>query len=578
MDLIRRLVAGVVVVASLAPAHAARAGDPAVSGRWAAPFWEGGPVPDDAAAVSRYPTAASVVVLPDGRVLYWNGGEGMDDIKTTFITDRHDTFFQNSRARVLDLDGPSWTVPAPERARTAEAQPAVHDIFCSDQKLLYDGTVLIAGGNEARTDGDTYGDDETTIFDPHTDTFGSAQQMARPRWYPSLVTLADGNVLVLSGTEELIVPEPAAANQQVTELEEFDPATRTWQTVGTTPWSLPMYPRVHLLPSGKLFFGGTGHTWGPAGEAPDEATWAVQRLWDPVTRTWTFLGPARYGVRGGGMSVLLRLEPPYDTARILMAGGTLGPAPGSWQATTLSETLRIDGDTVTPEGPRHGPFDGTAGDPTQLRNRRWLSTPVLLPTGEVLAFSGGTSDASLYPGGEQAVRTAELYEPASNTWRALAAGSRDRTYHNTAALLPDGRVLVGGHAPLPAYGTWYGFPVAASNNYRDSTFEIFEPPYLFKGPRPALDTVDVIDGGLRVTGDGIDDLVLVRLPAVTHAVDADMRAVTLALSRDDGGTIEASLPGATVLPPGPYYLFALRGGVPSIARTVLVQPGAAAIV
>lgn len=66
-------------------------------------------------------------------------------------------------------------------------------------------------------------------------------------------------------------------------------------------------------------------------------------------------------------------------------------------------------------------------------------TATLLPNGEVLV-AGGTFDRD--------DPTAELYDPATGTWRATAEGLPWRLFGHTATLLPDGRVLVvGGSGP-----------------------------------------------------------------------------------------------------------------------------------
>lgn len=580
------------VLASTAPGVA---GDPyAVSGRWSAPFWEGG---DDAydppslERAKRFPTAATAIVLPDGRVVYWSALEGSEDGELYIGNDDGTAATENARVRILDLRSgtPQWKIPNLERGSTEKGKDqgrvATKDLFCADQKILYSGEVLTAGGSEWRFDlandpagSDLYGDDESRIFDPSTDSFRDVDQMDSQRWYPTLTTLPDGRVLVTGGVTRLLgAPADGGTSwAQVRTNEIFDPLTERWEPAGQTDLSFPLYPRLHLLPDGNVFFGGAGQTWGQFGEAPDEAAWNLQRTYSPASRSWDVGTAARYGARGGATSTLLRLEAPYDKADILIAGGTLLPAPGTWAGTTLSDVVRWEGGRTRSLGEPASPFAGLAGDATQLRNRRWFGTSVMLPTGEVLLMNGGDVDDTWDPGATAAVRTPELYDPTTNTWRELAAGGRDRVYHSSAVLLPDGRVLVGGHAPHPAHYTRHDNPLTRSNNFKDATFEIFEPPYLFRGDRPVIGSFDVSPDAVVLDASGASEVVLVRMGAVTHGQDSDMRAVVLEHTVGDDGSITARLPrngDGAIVPPGAYFVFANSAdGVPSIARTVLVQP------
>lgn len=561
---------------------AAAAFDPRASvGEWLPSFSEGGPTfrPASNEEADRFPTAVSVAVLPDGRILYWNGLEGTEHIETHVALDGG-RWAGNSRSRILDFvaGAPRWAVPGPEDGGAG-------DMFCADQKILPDGRVVIAGGTEWVTEPavagtgltELYGRRDTRIFDPRTDRFSVAGRMRNRRWYPSLVTLPDGRILALSGVAQLA---KSAGTQQVRQPEVFDPRTTRWTGAGpAASKSLPLYPRVHLLPDGRVFYSGSGQMWGPFGESYDQVLWNLQARYDARRERWQTLGPAVFGARNGAFSVLLPLRPPYRKARLLVGGGTLGTSPGSYVATDLTELITVDtrattrpGDDVVSRAP--GP---------RLSHRRWFSSGVLLADGTVGVFSGADADGVVDPGSERAVKMAELYDPATNTWRDLSAGQRERGYHNSAALLPDGSVLIGGHSPLPSHYIRHGvagMPGAASN-FKDPSFEIYRPPYFFRGPRPAiLGAPDAIDWGrgFRVrTPDAarILSAVLIRLPAATHTVDADQRAVFLRIARREGSRLVLRAPGnRAVLPPGPYYLFlnarSDRGPVPSVADVVRV--------
>ena len=571
----------------VAPVHAAEEGK---FGKWSAPFWEGGADafdPPSFDTARRFPTAGTAIALPDGRLLYWNALEGSENADLWLGAADGTIPLENSRARLLDLrpPQPAWTKPVLERGRTADgdAKRATHDLFCSDQKLLYDGKVLVAGGSRWDVAEDTNlpeprGVKDTSVFEPETNSFRAVADMREPRWYPSLVTLADGRVSVSSGVRRAgyTFESSEASFSQVRLTEVYDPTTERWEDGGKSRSSFPLYPRLHLTPDGKLLYAGAGQSWNPLGETADQLTWSERRVYDPAAKRWSVAGQARHGVRSGAASALLRLEPPYDRADILMAGGTFGSTPGTWLATTLAEVVRW-----TPEGITDGPK-------SELNQPRWFGTPVTLPTGEVLLLNGGDADDVVMPGTAAAVRAPELYDPRTATWRALAPSSRDRVYHNSAMLLPDGRVLVGGNAPHPAYYFKQGGAPTRSNNFRDATFEIFEPPYLFRGGRPVIK-------GLRRSPSGrvlklrlgtvakarrVSEVVLVRMGANTHAMDGDMRAVELR-HKVKGVRVAARLPrggDGRLLPPGPYYVFAMRetkdGPAPSVAKVVLIQPAA----
>ncbi|MGH9005492.1 MAG: galactose oxidase early set domain-containing protein, partial [Acidimicrobiia bacterium] len=160
--------------------------------------------------------------------------------------------------------------------------------------------------------------------------------------------------------------------------------------------------------------------------------------------------------------------------------------------------------------------------------------------------------------------------------------SRDRPYHYSATLLADGRVLLGGGSPI---GSFFGpnrdMGEPFSNNDRDASFQVYSPPYLFRGPRPAIDAAPAGIAWGRPFAVGspqakeIDSVVLVRIPSQQHVNDSDARTVKLAFRvTDDGHLAAVAPPDGTIAPPGAYYLFVNRrstaGAVPSVARIVIV--------
>ncbi len=568
------------------------------------------------------PAAGTMNVLPDGRILYWDALEGTENNRFSIVAEGGTTF-TNDQTRVLDLATHSWTRPNPltAGANADGADPKQSDplipglqskekyndgaLFGSHQTYLGDGRILVQGGTDYSADpgipGTRFGVVElgglkaTRIFDPKTNHFTQAENTHNGRWYPTLVPLADGKVLEVGGVRKLIKPvyldKPQDSLRNVLQSETFDPRSGHWSSNGKgAERSLPLYPRLHLLPDGKVFYNAAGQSFNPVGQAYDQPTWNATAVYDPQTKRWS---TARGGTlvskltefRGSTYSTMLMLKPDgdgrYAKARLLTGGGVLGLAaatsPGSYLPTRASKITTVDtsGGEDRVSIRRTGPL----GQP------RWFGSGTLLPDGEVLVTSGGDKDEVVGPGTERGVTQPELFDPQTNRYRPVASQQAPRTYHNTAALLPSGEVLVGGHAPI---STLYlnnttipgGF---APHDGRDPSFEIYKPPYLFRGTQPKIRKVRSKWGydktyGVRtdIPSQDIDSVVLIRFASVTHLVDGGQRGIELPVKARRGRKLLLvdAPPSGAVAPPGPYMLFVNRktdhGPVPSVARTVMV--------
>lgn len=607
----------------LVPAQAAE-DDPAKIGEFSPAFREDGdPESGDTAGCKPgadglqqcLPAAASSVVLPNGKILYWNALEGTENVQNNAVLEGGDvTVDDQSRVLTLNPEDPAasaWALTDPvagggnpdgnvdsEVGAPEDAARNDGGLFCTAHVHLPDGRVLVVGGTDYYQDPrvtDSLGVIEleglkaARIFNPADNSWVKAGTMNWGRWYPSALTLPDGDIFVASGVTKLIKPvytdEKNMGNSggNVRQTETYNQESDKWEDNGPSgERSLPLYPRIHLLPNGNVYYDAAGQVFNPAGYSYDEAFWNMAATYDPGTKEWSDLGipgmgtVEELGFRGSTFSLMLPLKAPYTTASFLSAGGILGTTPGTVIPTASS---RINTVTLGEDGSEA--LTTTVTDP--LNERRWYSSGVLLPDGSALAVSGATLDEVVAPGDGQAVRGAELFTPdgeGGGSWAPVASISKDRTYHNTAVLLPDGRVLVGGHSPIPNnYSKVMTFPGGFSNNSRDASFEIYSPPYLFKGPRPSIGVVDQeIDYGQRLTiptddAEQIESVVLVRNPSVTHLVDSDQRSVELPITGKSGGAVQVSVPESkAVLPAGPYMLFINKrtdaGLVPSVSRQV----------
>jgi len=589
------------------------------------------------------PVGYAQAMLPDGRVMYFNGIEGSDNVQFASGPELSPES-RNARSRVLDLRSgiPTWMTPVHEDgggknpnirpgdncqgsdplgvagvpgrpgdglvgslvggAVTGTATGIEHnptctpdtgikndgDMFCADFANLGDGRIIVVGGtswyNEPgdgidRDHGYPYdlgaveleGLRTARIFDAKKNDWTTAAPMKYGRWYPNATTLSDGKVLVTSGVTKLI---KSTQMSQVRRSEVYDPATNTWTEQYTGPQSensLPLMARTYLTPNNKLFYTGGGQMWGPFGQAADEALFALQQFFNLETKQWEVTGPNPLGPRSGDYVGALPMTAPYDKMTLIAFGGNLGPPPGGEFANPLTQLITVD---------KQGHVENKMG--ANLHHPRWFVAGVPLPDGKFLAINGADKDEVTFPGTESAIRTPELYDPATNTWTDMAAESRDRTYHNAAILLPDGRVLSGGHSPIPNnYGHQQTtLPGVTANNVDDPSFQIWSPPYLYYGPRPVIthapaglawgETTDIT----VADPSSIANLVLMRTPSQQHVIDNDQRTLVVPFTAT-GNTLHITVPqDGVVAPPGTYYLFANRknpkGLTPSVARMVFV--------
>jgi chitodextrinase len=482
-----------------------------------------------------------------------------------------------SAGKILYLAGSGWDLNrrnGPYLARlldpvtgTDTNVPLSKDLFCAGQCQLPNGNILLTGGialydaDINNCNGRWHGARFAYEFDVNTGTLVEQAPMKTGRWYPTLVTLADGKVIVVSGLDDY------GSYNYLAEM--YDPVTKSWSisydpfssnsycvgfdatggcpgagspcfggpNQGVAPW-LALYPRMFLMPTGLIY----------ASSMREQLF-----LLDPSTGMWTHIGQSSLGqFRDYGTSILLPLQnSSSERGKVMVVGGS------STDISPATNVVEI-----------HDFNQGTATNPSirrvgSLNTGRKFLLPIVLPNGKVAVF-GGSSQGNNNP-----VFVPEMFDPENENqgWVQLPAATVPRHYHGTALLLPDGSVWTAGGTPNAA--VW------------ELRIEIFRPSYFFSAsPRPTISANPTVgDYGASITiptpdAANISRVSLVKTGCTTHHYDTDMRLVWLPITSRTSNSVIVSAPiNANIAPPGHYMIHVLDSSlVPSTARIIKI-PG-----
>ncbi|GAB2861399.1 hypothetical protein GCM10022221_71500 [Actinocorallia aurea] len=472
--------------------------------------------------------------------------------------------------------------------------PTPYDMFCAGHVQLPDGKVLVLGGTEEFAEfaggvsdegvGYVYekagwsGAKKSYVFDPATNRYSRINDMVDGHWYPSATILQNGDVYAVGGYDYERGPNEESVVSVTS--ERYSWKGRKWlgdAQVPETGINWATYPSLVLAANGKLFYNGSsvfGHpTYYGNGKLVGPG------YLDPATGGYAELGGTRdnegdnAGLRYANardQSAALLLPPAQDQRVMVIGGKNFSDANGYGLRATDVIDLRKGAAARFADGPNI-PY-GTVEIGDQMvkqgggKGKTYVSA-VILADGKIMETGG-----SQYNRAEH-VHEASILDPSKSTgsmkWQPVAADPVARTYHSTAVLLADGRVLASGSNPdIPV-------PEDGGDSYFDTRISIYYPPYLYtKGEAPKITKASKnwSYGGAPTitTNTPITSASLVRPIAVTHSSDPNQRAVKLPLKSLGAGRYRLSVTkNASVAPPGWYMLYVkTKSGKPSVATWV----------
>jgi N-acetylneuraminic acid mutarotase len=334
-----------------------------------------------------------------------------------------------------------------------------------------------------------------------TGPWSSAANMATARYAHTATLLPNGTVLVAGGNDG------TSGTSAVASAELYDPATNTWSAPGSMATARFGHSAT-LLPNGKVLV---------AGGFDGTSAVASAELYDPATNTWSVAGS-------------MATARSYQTATLLPNGEVLVAGGQDVTNSPLASAELYDPGTSS---------WSSAGNMSDARDS---GTATLLGNGfgnEQVLVAGGYDGISV-------VRSAELYDPATNTWSPTGSMAHDRDVH-TATLLGNGKVLVAGGANN-------------SPGQRDDSAELYDPATktwsaAASMPIVRADHTATLLGNGQVLVAGGEDVSSVLAPAELYdpATNTWSSAGSMAVAHD--------APTATLLGNGRVLVTGGRGGV-----------------
>jgi Galactose oxidase-like, Early set domain/Secretion system C-terminal sorting domain len=396
---------------------------------------------------------------------------------------------------------------------------------CVAPALLTDGRIIFIGGTEQEIYGP--GTNLVKTLNPFDENWETLPQILDYRWYPVMTQLPDRKLLVIGGGG-LDNPE------RVKTSEIYDPYNLTVEQVDDIAIGNEVSPIV-LLYTGEAFM-----------------THRPPQLFNPDSKEWRLAGDFQQGPRmpNGDHS---------DHELVLLPDGRV---------------VAVGYKSFNP--PDYGTFIeiyDPVSDSWSLGNNflpvRSRAKTVLLPDKKILVIGGEKEDSDDPTPTNQwnYMKLTDIYNPYNDSWRRLEDINIAREYHCNTILVPDGRVIaVGGEG-------------APGNEPNFSTFEAFQPPYLFKGIRPEIHNLnktefkrgEQIQFDIEKTNEPTS-VILMSLQSVTHFMNTgNNRYLELDFSQS-GNQISADVPLDSLAALSGYYmLIAMVDDIPSVAEIVKIE-------
>jgi len=232
--------------------------------------------------------------------------------------------------------------------------------------------------------------------------------MAAARTCHTATLLKDGRVLVAGGID--------VNGSVLATAEIFDPSNGTFSATSNLAAARACQTATMLQDGRVLLVGGLDNN----------AIIATADVFDPSNGSFSSVGTM-------GTSRLFHAATLLLDGRVLVAGGVPGP--------TIDFSSQIN---VVASAELFDPATGLFSATTDMAVARFGHTVTLLSTGKVLIAGGSTTGK--FAGGESALTSAEIFDPATGGFSGTGSMGIARTYH-TATPLNDGTVLLAGGDP-----------------------------------------------------------------------------------------------------------------------------------
>ncbi len=214
--------------------------------------------------------------------------------------------------------------------------------------------MFMAGGHIANDVGLSY----VATYDGVANSWSRQPDMNAGRWYPTVTTLANGDMLVVSG----MVDTGIGMNLLP---QVWQTASGTWRDLTSAQLLLPYYPYMFLAPNGQVFNAGPGQT--------------TRYLDTSGSGAWTVVGDNTFGTRNWSSAAM------YDDGKVLIMGGIQGDFYGAGSRVAPTNTAEtID---LTAPSPAWAPV-------APMAYPRKHHNATLLPDGKVLV-TGGSSGSEV---------------------------------------------------------------------------------------------------------------------------------------------------------------------------------------